>query len=149
MSCGVEEVVELAEVTSESLRLADLYDFLYVPFNLKTSRICGYAFINLVSSDAAAWLVSMWHQRKSLCGEHTDKAIFFSAADEQGFEAHVERLRKNNKRCLRDPRLRPFLSNQTRRIKDRHLELDTHLAANDINRGSVDKIGLGFTQLLA
>mmetsp|Transcript_6092 Transcript_6092/g.14576 ORF Transcript_6092/g.14576 Transcript_6092/m.14576 type:complete len:369 (-) Transcript_6092:269-1375(-) len=88
---------------------ASLYDFLYVPYNLKTSSICGYAFINLVSHDAAALLVNMWDQRSTLCGAATDRFVFFSAADVQGYEAHVERLTKGSKRCLRDPRFRPVL----------------------------------------
>ena len=86
-----------------------LFDFLYVPYNLKTSSICGYAFVNLVSSDAAALLVRMWRQQRTLCSQSTNKPIFFSAADDQGFEALVQRLRQNNKRSLRDPRLRPVL----------------------------------------
>ena len=64
-----------------------LFDFLYVPFNLKTMSICGYAFINLVSSDAAALLVSMWDNASSLCDRPTDKSMFFSAAAVQGQES--------------------------------------------------------------
>jgi len=88
---------------------ANLYDFLYVPYNLKTSSICGYAFINLVNHEAAALLVSMWDQCTNLCGAASDRLIFFSAADVQGYEAHVERFTKGSKRCLRDPRFRPVL----------------------------------------
>lgn len=88
---------------------SNLFDFLYVPYNLKASRICGYAFINLVSSEAAALLVSLWDERTTLCGEETENEIYFSASDEQNFEAQMQRLRRTNKRVLRDPRLRPVL----------------------------------------
>merc|ERR1712113_590691 len=66
---------------------ANLYDFLYVPRSLSTSRNKGFAFVNFVREDAALTFAKAWHKGRH-CGA-TSRKLEIAFAEVQGYEENV------------------------------------------------------------
>lgn len=74
---------------------AGLYDFVYMPMNFRTKASFGYAFVNLVSPDAAQQCYDKF-QGFANWGVQTQKICEVSWSDmHQGLNAHIERYRNS------------------------------------------------------
>eukprot|EP00403_Amphidinium_massartii_P012025 CAMPEP_0178425300 /NCGR_PEP_ID=MMETSP0689_2-20121128/28650_1 /TAXON_ID=160604 /ORGANISM="Amphidinium massartii, Strain CS-259" /LENGTH=314 /DNA_ID=CAMNT_0020046955 /DNA_START=13 /DNA_END=954 /DNA_ORIENTATION=+ len=90
------------------------YNYLYMPFNLATSKTKGYAFINMVTVDDAAKLVEAW---SGICLVPNEESwgsppmrLHFSAAVLQGFEANVRKMLRSKLCRIRNPNFRPYVA---------------------------------------
>jgi len=108
-SCGQEDVV--AKLHHDGFE--GLFDFVYAPFDLQKSSTKGYAFINMVSVEAAASLVQLWSGTNFAPQPALRAAnlpMRFSPADLQGLEANTRKMLRSKLQRIRNPRLRPYIS---------------------------------------
>merc|ERR1712070_1281840 len=68
------------------------YDLVYLPFDFKRLVARGYAFVNMVSHDAARAVVQrLWGLKSS--GAENSRALNFCWSDIQGLALHVDRYK--------------------------------------------------------
>lgn len=92
---------------------AGLYDFLYMPSSFEAREGKGYAFVNMISSVAAATLVGAWHGSRRFGtlpegspGGASAAPLNISPALVQGLEANLRKWARMSR--VRDPSFRPF-----------------------------------------
>mmetsp|Transcript_4761 Transcript_4761/g.11503 ORF Transcript_4761/g.11503 Transcript_4761/m.11503 type:complete len:279 (-) Transcript_4761:23-859(-) len=92
-------------------------DYVYMPLeDMVTYASKGYAFINLTTPDAAAALVAAWSGRCLVdmgdeAGEDMSAYMMtFLAADCQGLEKHLQKMRCSKLSRLRNPHIRPYVA---------------------------------------
>jgi len=89
------------------------FDYVHMPFDLKSFVTKGYAFVNMTSCEAAAALVDAW-TGASLVPEAGalghPLVLSFTAAAQQGLEAQVQEMHKSKLVHIRNPHYRPFIA---------------------------------------
>eukprot|EP00929_Paragymnodinium_shiwhaense_P036235 TRINITY_DN19447_c0_g1_i1.p1 TRINITY_DN19447_c0_g1~~TRINITY_DN19447_c0_g1_i1.p1 ORF type:complete len:612 (-),score=108.93 TRINITY_DN19447_c0_g1_i1:214-2049(-) len=99
--------------TLDSSGFKGKYDFAYMPSSFQTNTGKGYAFINLISSDAVAQFVEFWWNSRHFCGTYTSALplmpISVSAATVQGVEDNTRKWNGPRSSRVRNPALRPFV----------------------------------------
>merc|ERR1712176_1250069 len=85
----------------------DLYDFIYVPATFGKSRNKGYAFINLVTAEAASSLIQSW-QGTRMFGTWS-QSLDVSPGHVQGFEANVAAWGSVKKERIKNKLYRPWI----------------------------------------
>eukprot|EP00929_Paragymnodinium_shiwhaense_P080275 TRINITY_DN41855_c0_g2_i1.p1 TRINITY_DN41855_c0_g2~~TRINITY_DN41855_c0_g2_i1.p1 ORF type:complete len:465 (-),score=94.22 TRINITY_DN41855_c0_g2_i1:531-1925(-) len=85
----------------------ELYDFAYLPCNLKTHKGSGYAFVNFVSDAALTKFVKFWWKSRHFCTCASDASIKLTAAHVQGRRANEASTSRTFK--LRNASLRPWV----------------------------------------
>jgi len=79
----------------DSKGMSGQYDFVYMPMNFRTKASFGYAFVNLVSPEAAEECHTKFNGFKDW-GLESDKICEVSWSDmHQGLDAHIERYRNS------------------------------------------------------
>lgn len=72
-----------------------LYDFVYVPIDFRSRAGFGYAFVNMISPEAALHFMNHFEGFGRWCMESTKTAEITWSSPTQGLEAHVERYRSS------------------------------------------------------
>jgi len=91
------------------------FDYVYMPLqDMATYTSKGYAFINMTTVEAASRLVAEWTGLCFLDQEYLDRrgtyAMSFSAADIQGLESLLQKMRRSKLARLRNPHIRPWVA---------------------------------------
>jgi hypothetical protein len=80
----------------DSERFACLYDFVYMPMNLRTMASFGYCFVNLVSPVVADQCRSVFQGLSNWGDVQSDKVCdVLWSAEQQGLSANIERYRNS------------------------------------------------------
>jgi len=94
------------------------YDFMYLPFDFKTSRSAGFVLVNFVSHGALLEFRSRWHGEFLVTGPKT-KRLDVAAADHQGLEANLLSFRQKHPLTkVRDMRHHPVIINPDGTLAD-------------------------------
>jgi hypothetical protein len=89
-------------------------DFCYMPRNFKTGENRGHAFVNFVSTEAAAEFRDAWRARR-LSGSHQGRpGISISNAALQGLAANIAKWDNPRMRRVRNPDFQPYIQDGTR-----------------------------------
>lgn len=72
-----------------------LYDFIYVPIDFRSRAGFGYAFVNMITPDAALRFMNHFEGFGQWCMESAKAAEVAWSSPTQGLEAHVERYRSS------------------------------------------------------
>lgn len=92
-----------------------MYDYLYLPFNIKQRRMAGYAFVNFLSWHAAEVFRERW-QGHVLRRSEKVKYLRFSVALMQGAAANLQYLKENNIEGVENDKYFPALFEAGRRV---------------------------------
>jgi hypothetical protein len=69
-----------------------LYDFAYLPTNMSGIRNKGFAFINMLSAEAAGNLVGQWQRQRPFNMERGQPFLNLCQAKVQGLEANLKKV---------------------------------------------------------
>ncbi|CAK0832549.1 unnamed protein product [Prorocentrum cordatum] len=85
-------------------------DFCYLPRDFASGKNMGHAFLNLVSSEAAAEFQRAWHGRPTCAGRPVGApGVEISVASVQGLAANIARSENPRMRRVRNPEYRPLV----------------------------------------
>jgi len=92
--------------TLHAVGLRGCYNHVHIPRSIDGWGQ-GYAFVNLLTVDAAADMVHRMHRRPLLCAENESNLVSITIAEKQGYEHYVKRTEKA--RRMRNCLLWPLL----------------------------------------
>jgi len=104
-----------------------LFDFCYMPSLFGSGVGKGYAFVNLISTDAVGHFVNTWHGSRRFELQASDAAINVSAAYLQGREKNAKKWDAPRMRRVRNPALRPLVLSSPDTTKSDKSDTDTQL----------------------
>lgn len=94
----------------ENTGFSGMYDFCYVPSSFDSKQNKGFAFVNMISAEAAGVLVGSWHNRKIFAGtDGVRNALSLCPSIVQGREANLEKMNQPRQKRIRNPKHRPFV----------------------------------------
>jgi len=102
-----------------------LFDFCYMPSLFGSGVGKGYAFVNLISTDAVGHFVNTWHGSRRFGLQTSDAAINVSAACLQGREKNAKKWDAPRMRRVRNPALRPLVLGSPDTTKSDKSDTDT------------------------
>merc|ERR1712187_146033 len=85
----------------------DLYDFIYVPVTFGQKQNKRYAFINMLTAEAASLLMESWQQTR-IFGP-SSQPLVVSPGHVQGFEANVAAWDSAKKERIKNKMYRPWM----------------------------------------
>lgn len=95
----------LVEVVKQGFE--STFDFFYLPMDFKSRNNMGYAFINFKEPETCKCFARKIHGQK-LSVNDSDKTLEVVRADRQGFEANLDRAKKEKHR-VKNPWYRPLI----------------------------------------